>query len=234
MCAILRRESISGRRTLTTKSLLSAAQSRALRDELEKIHAVIEGAYADTRREVNARGYDSRIVQTHFGQALYANVNQGILEMKPTCPNLNIDLLPNRTKTAYHVVIKASSMRLTVSAVSSETDNPRYAHYREAYAHQLEFGFNANGEIQLVPVSYNHDYFELLHMAGGNRQSFGRVVVGVPDSNGGYTTGHMSWKSFLDIMFGPKSYPAGQAQIEVIDDPFESLEVRATVEPEEV
>ena len=207
---------------MDAKSIVKTGQSKVTRAEIEDLATAVEGAYEDTRQQIKVRGYERGIVQSLFGQLLHHNVIQRIIELAPTCPNLSIDLVPNRRRTAHHVIVKTQDLRITISAVSEASDHPRYARFREDYAQQLEFRINGNNRLEVVPVSSRQKYLQLLHIPAANgRHSFGEIVVAFPNHRGEYVTGHMRWGHFLEQMFGQSV----SSDVEVIEDPFGSLNV---------
>ena len=211
-----------------------------MRTELEAVANAIQRAYLGTSQQISARGYHPKVLANLYGQLLHFNVSQNVVDLKAVCSSLDIGMVPNRRRTAHHVIVKARGMRLTIAAVAESSGQPRYAHFRESYSKQFEFRFNVNSQHGLTPSAVKYEYLELLHYPKAtDRYVFGGMVVAFPNERGEYLTAHMPWGHFLDTFFGVGSTspsgvdstsPSGvdstsPSKVEVIEDPFASLKV---------
>ena len=140
----------------------------AIRGVLLVVKAAIMTAWEDTRDQV--RDFDWRIRQTCFGQFLVGNVMRRVHELNYNSPSVYVDIKPNRRRSSYHVELAVPGFLCTISAVRSQGDLPRHAHFRDTIANSLQSYFTfteEEGVFRFCPPSPVGDllrsYLQILH-----------------------------------------------------------------------
>ena len=106
---------------------------------LRTIEAAIQDAWSDTRAQMVESQFDHEVVHTAFGQFLVHNARNRIRRIE--APGVGSRLVPNRRGSAYHVQVIIENLLLTISAVNDPQSQPRFARFRDSYAHGLQLWF---------------------------------------------------------------------------------------------
>ena len=152
------------------------------RDALIAVKLAIFDGWADTRRQIAAAGYDTRITQSAFGQFLVHNVMNRTYRLNESDPNITVELRPNKNNTAHHVVVRIEDVLMTVSAVPNEHVRARPALFREEYAsRQGSFKIDAGDNFVPLPpeqMDSIETYIQILHGPSvDNREQHGFTIV---------------------------------------------------------
>ena len=196
---------------------------------IELIGAAIEKAWATTLRQIEEADFDDRISQTAFAQFLVHNVRNEIFRLGSRQGEVETDLIPNRRKSAHHIVVKFKGFRITVSAVKRWSDRPRPARFRADYARQLRFAVNeGTNAFEVAPPPQVgqriHTYIQMLHgPTPENRQVHGFTLIAFTNGFGEYEPKPIDIIQFLGL---PKQHPKRAAE-EAIQEQL-GIEIRET------
>lgn len=203
---------------------VTTAASDTLRSTLQRIEEAIEEAWAITRRQIEEANFDERISQTAFAQFLVHHVRNEIFKLGTAPGDVETDLIPNRRKSAHHVIVRFGSFWITVSAIKARSDRPRPARFRTDYSHrQMRFVVNeeSNTFEAASPPDTNrsiHTYIQLLHgPTPEDRQTHGFTLVAFTNRFGEYEPMPMEISEFLDA----DKYQNAKATEETVTEAFE-------------
>ena len=190
---------------------------------VEQIEGAIEEAWATTRRQIEEAAYDQRIVQTAFAQFLEHNIRNEIFRLGHAPGEVETDLIPNRNRSAHHVVVRFRNFWITVSAVKTRADRPRPARFRTDYARrQMRFIVNDNNFFEAAPPPEPgqniHTYIQILHgPASGNRQLHGFTLIAFANQYGEYQPRPMEVAEYLNNGRQPQEEVAEEIILEDFD-----------------
>ena len=179
--------------------------ARVTRPAFVAVKTALEDAWADTRRQLREEDYDSRIIQTAFGQFLVHNVMNRVYHLHAAYPGITADLVPNERGSAHHVRVNIHGLFATISSVPDLQARPRHAQFRANYARQQSyFKISRDNRFQLAPPPEPDDpastYTQILHgPKSDSRQELGFILVGFPNRFGEYQQEPMHIDEFLNL-----------------------------------
>ena len=193
------------------------------------LKVAIQDAWDDTRRQIEEADYDPQIVQTAFGQFLFHNVLNRVVQLDATIPCVVAKLVPNERRSAHYILVIINGRAITISAVPDLQARPRDARFRSSYARmQGRWIINEHNDLEPSPPlgpddSFTSTYIHLLHGPRvGRRRQLGFIQVAIPNIFGEYDIDPIPIDAFLDAEWG-----AVTSDEETIEDTI-TLELETT------
>ena len=174
---------------------------RALLSEPPVLHALSEvnsgigRGYAQAGKEMQKAKFTPGLVRTAFPQSLYHHVTQQVCDIGGNDAEIVTDLRSNRRRSVDHVIVAVSNVLMTVSAVKTPQQKPRYAAHRSRYAMTQTYFKTPRSEppdpLEAMPIPNPYDigslYIQVLHgPKSDDRQQHGFTVIRAMDMNDQY------------------------------------------------